>query len=300
LRPLYWKTWAIASSPSGGGSERSGSSGGVTSPGGPWSGEEWQPRERAIGGEVGVTVTDLAVLLLVLGIARLIQLEVRARRSARTLADGSQALKNEIARRAEIEEALRNAQTRFWALTQSTGDAVVSIDSRGIVVFWGGNAERMFGYSESEVMGQPLTMIMPERYRDAHRRGLERISIGGEPRLIGRTVDFAGLTRSGGELSIELTLSSWRAGGESFYTGIMRDVSERRKKAELVSSISHELRTPLTTIKGFIELIAEGDAGPVTDTQREFLEITARSADRLSSLINDLLEGGGRTWRESS
>jgi signal transduction histidine kinase len=62
-----------------------------------------------------------------------------------------------------------------------------------------------------------------------------------------------------------------------------------RKKHELVNAVSHELRTPLTTIKGFIELIAGGDAGPVTDTQREFLEVTARSTDRLAALIDDLL-----------
>jgi signal transduction histidine kinase len=79
-----------------------------------------------------------------------------------------------------------------------------------------------------------------------------------------------------------------------------RAAREARMHRELVSSMSHELRTPITTIKGFVELIAEGDAGPVTETQREFLEITARSADRLSVLVNDLLESGGRPWRESS
>jgi signal transduction histidine kinase len=79
-----------------------------------------------------------------------------------------------------------------------------------------------------------------------------------------------------------------------------RAAREAQKRKALVSSMSHELRTPITTIKGFVELIAEGDAGPVTETQREFLEITARSADRLSVLINDLLESGGRPWRESS
>lgn len=58
---------------------------------------------------------------------------------------------------------------------------------------------------------------------------------------------------------------------------------------EALRTASHELRTPLTTIKGFLELIAEGDAGPVTDTQREFLEIATRSTDRLTAVIDDLL-----------
>jgi signal transduction histidine kinase len=61
-------------------------------------------------------------------------------------------------------------------------------------------------------------------------------------------------------------------------------------KDDLVGTVSHELRTPLTAIKGFIELVADGDAGPVSEAQREFLEIASRNTDRLGNLINDLLD----------
>jgi signal transduction histidine kinase len=75
---------------------------------------------------------------------------------------------------------------------------------------------------------------------------------------------------------------------------ITRDITDRklldRMKDEFVGTVSHELRTPLTAIKGFIELVLDGDAGPVPDTQREFLEVAARNADRLGALINDILD----------
>ena len=61
-------------------------------------------------------------------------------------------------------------------------------------------------------------------------------------------------------------------------------------KDEFVGTVSHELRTPLTAIKGFIELVLDGDAGPVAETQREFLEVAARNADRLGAVINDILD----------
>jgi signal transduction histidine kinase len=75
---------------------------------------------------------------------------------------------------------------------------------------------------------------------------------------------------------------------------IARDITDRkvldRMKDEFVGTVSHELRTPLTAIKGFIELVLDGDAGPIPDTQREFLEVAARNADRLGALINDILD----------
>ncbi len=195
-------------------------------------------------------VTILAVLVL-LALARLVYLEVLARRS----------------------------QARFRALAQSSDNAVVLIDSRGAVLFWSKGMERIFSYSEAEAKGQPFTMVMLQ---------------GSELRLIGGAVELVGLTKNGQEIPVELSLAAWRAGGEWFYTGVIHDLTERRRKEDRVSNAVHELRTPLTTAKGFIELIAGGDAGPVTDTQREFLEIAARSTDRLGVLIDDLVGRSGR------
>jgi signal transduction histidine kinase len=104
------------------------------------------------------------------------------------------------------------------------------------------------------------------------------------------------LTKDGREIEVSLTISPImdRKGRMIGASRIARDITERkaldRMKDEFVGTVSHELRTPLTAIKGFIELVLDGESGPVADTQREFLEVAARNADRLGTLINDILD----------
>jgi signal transduction histidine kinase len=104
------------------------------------------------------------------------------------------------------------------------------------------------------------------------------------------------LTKDGRIIDVSLTISPIldRTGRMTGLSRIARDITDRklldRMKDEFVSMVSHELRTPLTAIKGFIELVLDGDAGPVAETQREFLEVAARNADKLAALINDILD----------
>jgi signal transduction histidine kinase len=109
-------------------------------------------------------------------------------------------------------------------------------------------------------------------------------------------LELVNITRNGRKIDVALTVSPMldRNGQVIGASTIARDITERKQleqmKDEFVGTVSHELRTPLTAIKGFIELVADGDAGPVTDSQREFLQIASRNTDRLGNLINDLLD----------
>jgi signal transduction histidine kinase len=103
-------------------------------------------------------------------------------------------------------------------------------------------------------------------------------------------------TKDGRRIDVALTVSPMldRTGQVIGASTIARDITERKQleqmKDDFVGTVSHELRTPLTAIKGFIELVADGDAGPLSDAQREFLQIASRNTDRLGNLINDLLD----------
>jgi signal transduction histidine kinase len=109
-------------------------------------------------------------------------------------------------------------------------------------------------------------------------------------------LEAVNLTRDGRKIDVSLTVSPMldRGGRVIGASTIARDITGRKQleqmKDDFVGTVSHELRTPLTAIKGFIELVADGDAGPLTEGQREFLQIASRNADRLGSLINDLLD----------
>jgi len=110
----------------------------------------------------------------------------------------------------------------------SVQDALIAADSESRIIFWSPSAARTFGWSEQAALGQPLTMLMPEPFRAGHRAGIERVSAGGEPHVLGGPpVELVGLRADGTEFPIELTLGAWEEDGRSYYTGVIRDISER-------------------------------------------------------------------------
>ena len=127
------------------------------------------------------------------------------------------------------ESALTASEDRFRSVVQSAIDAIVLADGQGRIIFWNKAAERMFLYSEQETIGQSLTKIMPERYRDAHNRGLSAFRSTGESRIMGKSVELEGLRKDGAEIPIELSLGTWSIGGETYYCGIIRDITERKR-----------------------------------------------------------------------
>ncbi len=131
--------------------------------------------------------------------------------------------------RLRTASALETSETRYRALAESAMEAIVSADSEGRIVFANAATEGTFGWAPDELLGKPLTVLMPERYRDAHEAGLKRYLDGGVPKVIGQTgVKLAGLTREGDEFPLELSLSTWASEDGPFFTGIMRDVTAQQ------------------------------------------------------------------------
>jgi len=123
----------------------------------------------------------------------------------------------------------RASERKFEAVTQSIDDAVIAGDAQSSIIFWNRGAEKVFGWAEEEAIGSPLTMLMPERFRDAHLVGMRRVLDGGEPHAIGTTVRLAALRKDGTEFPMELTLGRWTDEERDYFTGIVHDVSERER-----------------------------------------------------------------------
>lgn len=133
-----------------------------------------------------------------------------------------------LATKAEgIKMALTESEDRFRSVVQSAPDAIIVADDHGYIVSWNEAASKMFGYTPQEVLGKPLTILMPMRYREPHEMGVERMRTTGHSRLMGRVVTLHGLRKDGNEFPIELSLATWTGQGGSFYSGIIRDVSLR-------------------------------------------------------------------------
>ncbi len=137
--------------------------------------------------------------------------------------------------------ALRESESRFQAVARSASDAIVSADLDGRITFWNRAAEGMFGYAEADIIGQPLARIVPPAYNEAHERGIARQRAGAPPRVLGRTVELEGIRRDGTLFPVELSLARWSVGDASFYSGIIRDISERRAADQRLREALREL-----------------------------------------------------------
>lgn len=131
--------------------------------------------------------------------------------------------------RARMDRSLREREEQFRSVVEAATDAIVLADHQGRMVSVNNAAQRLFGYTTEEMLGKPLTLLMPVRYRTAHQQGLERLRTTGESRVIGRTVELHGLRKDGSEFPLSLSLGTWAAQGEHFFSGIMRDITEQKK-----------------------------------------------------------------------
>jgi len=145
----------------------------------------------------------------------------------------------DISERKKAEAAMLESETRFRSITETANDAIISADGRGRVISWNRAAEEMFGHKEEEVKGESLSLIVPERFRAHHEAGMRRVAGGGNKHVIGKTVELFGLHKNGNEFPIELSLSTWKVKEQSFFCGIIRDISER-KTAEIALEKSKE------------------------------------------------------------
>jgi len=137
-----------------------------------------------------------------------------------------EALRRQVAR---ATVALRESEEQFRRVSESATDAIVSIDAEGRVVFWNRAAEANFGYTSAEVIGKPVSMLMPPRFRSQHDEGFARVIAGERPRRAGSTFEVTGLHKNGSEFPIELSNAVWSAGGVTYVTAIIRNISERRR-----------------------------------------------------------------------
>lgn len=128
---------------------------------------------------------------------------------------------------AAAKQALTASEERFREVVETAPDAIVLADAEGRILSWNAAAESLFGYPAAAVIGQPLTMIMPARYRDDHLRALEHVRVTGELRYKGTAIKMRGLRKDGREFPIELSLSSWTSHDQRFFCGILRDVTAR-------------------------------------------------------------------------
>lgn len=138
-------------------------------------------------------------------------------------------------------ELLEHSEERFRSVAQTANDAIVTADVRGNVVFWNRAAENIFGYRAEDIVGQPLLQIVPESMRAAHQQAFTRVFSEDGARPIRTSFEVPGRKKDGTEIPLELSLAQWDSGEESFFTGIARDITERKRTEEALSRARADL-----------------------------------------------------------
>ena len=197
----------------------------------------------------------------------------------------------------------RIADSVLAGMVQISADAIIAIDEEQRIVFFNTGAERIFGYEAAEVVGGPLTVLLPERYRAMHRGHVTRFGASHErARRMGERQEISGLRRNGEEFPAEASIAWVEVEGRPVFTVVLRDITDRKRietqlrlalraRDEMAGVVSHDLRNPVQAVKmlsGAI-LAAEGDEA-VSPAVAEQAAVILRAAEQMDALIEDLLD----------
>jgi two-component system sensor kinase FixL len=207
---------------------------------------------------------------------------------------------HDLSQRVRLEEQLRASEARWRAIIESAVDGIIVIDTHGRIEAFNPGAKRLFGYTEEEVRGRNVDILMPSPYREEHDTYLSRYLATGRAKIIGIGREVTGRRKDGTTFPLHLSVGQIMLGGERKFTGILHDLSARvrmeeqlreqaalAKLGEMAAVIAHEVKNPLAGIRGAVQVIG----GRMASDSRDALmmkEIVAR-IDALDGMVKDLL-----------
>ncbi len=228
----------------------------------------------------------------------------------------------EMARRKETEKQLQQSnaaleqqvtiaeeqRSYFESVIKMAVDGIIIIDRQGTIENFNPAAEQLFGYAEAEVLGQNIKMLMPEPYHSAHDGYLQNYLDTGVARIIGIGREVSGLRKDGTTFPLELAVSEMLLPQQRMFTGIVRDITERknnensllqamdeaqagnRAKSQFLANMSHELRTPLNAVIGYSELLKETAEADQRSQDLADLNRIYTAGNDLLRLVDNVLE----------
>ena len=224
-------------------------------------------------------------------------------------------LRSEVDIKTKVQEALRESEEQLRIIVESATDTIITINQSSIILFANHAAEKTFGYATSELIGQELTMLMPDYLRLAHRSGIKRYTETGKRHLAWDAIQLPGLHKNGNEISMEISFGEFVRNDNRYFSGIIRDVTQRKKAESMAHLTSERLSLALdasnvslwdcdlATGKVYLSdgwSVMMGDAPKETyTTVQELTEIThPDDRQKAWAVIRDTLKGIVPNYRE--
>jgi PAS domain S-box-containing protein len=242
------------------------------------------------------------------------ELDRRVAQRTTELAAANQELRKEFADRKHAEQDLRSSEEKHRVIVEAANDVVVSMDERGNILLANPATRRVFGYDPVEIVGKPMTMLMPEMMRKLHEVGFKRYLATGKRHLNWQGVEVTAQRKDGQEFPVEVSFGELISEGHRVFTGYIRDISERKQAeeqlrasernlqmtqaelarvsrlttmGELAASIAHEVNQPLTAVinngSACLRLLANRNLEP--DVLRRALEEIVADGTRASAVL---------------
>ena len=203
------------------------------------------------------------------------------------------------------ELAREESDARIRGIVETAADAIITINEVGIIQSYNSAAEQVFGYRAQEAIGQNVSMLMPSPYQEEHDGYLRQYLDGKASTIFGRSRELVGKRKDGTSFPMELAVSETKVGTRRTFTGIVRDISDRKQheqelqeakehaesaavaKSQFLATMSHEIRTPMNGVIGMTGLLLETD---LSTQQQQFAETVRSSGETLLKIINDILD----------
>ncbi|MFT7100368.1 MAG: PAS domain S-box-containing protein [Bacteroidia bacterium] len=222
---------------------------------------------------------------------------------------GSRDIVRDITERKELERQHKWSEMKLRLIIDTALDAVVTMDAAGNITEWNKNAEHIFGYMHDEVIGKSMSeLIMPQRYRESHKKGMKHFLAGGKGVLINNRTEISAIDRNNREFPIELSITPVTQNGTTFFSAFIRDITERKeieaqkevllKELESVNQelrdfayiISHDLKAPLRSIGSLSDWLIQDYTEILDDEGKELLQLLKARIGRMHGLIEGVLQ----------
>lgn len=155
---------------------------------------------------------------------------------------GIQGIARDVTERKHAERALLESEAKFRTLAETASDAIITIDEHGTISFVNAGTEKIFGHPAESMIGQKLTMLIPERLRDEQGAGLRRYLRSSKRNRPWKLVELPGLHRDGHEIELELSFAEYDKDGKRFFTSVIRDITEWKRSQEALKESESRFR----------------------------------------------------------